>query len=185
MDILNRLNIIYSNYDLRPYLEELESLEDKLSKYKEYNLELYELRHKIEGIADKVNNPKPISHKMYDGYYKCMDCDYKTKSLNSIKAHYITYDHFHNINDTWGLKQCYCSYCDIYLDTIDLANKHINGGCPKNRICQVCNRTFANKQAREKHKCGKPKQPKYCKICDKTFATHGSYIRHFKSKHME
>ncbi len=143
-------------------------------------------------------------YKMIDGHYKCITCDEKFKALGSYKSHLTSYDHFYYTDNEDGLNQCYCAYCDLYLETIAKAEYHRKGVCPKNKRCELCNRTFATKQAKEKHKCRiykkhspkslnktfKPrkrdpsKQLKHCKLCNKDFATHGSFSRHIKTKHM-
>ena len=144
-----------------------------------------------------------MNYKMIDGSYKCISCDEKFTSLGSYKSHITSYDHFYYTDDEDGMAQCYCAYCDLYLETVAKAEQHKKGACPKNRRCELCNRSFATKQAKDKHKCrinkkhspknkitrkrnkDPKKQIKYCKLCDKNFATHASFIRHFKSKHSD
>lgn len=197
-EFYDEVDIIYDNYDLRPFIKELTNLEETIEnwvhthrdvkehdEWERYENKQYELESKIHMLNSQIQNPKTHIYKRFKGFYHCKPCGFETKSKNSLMAHLKTYDHFHTIDDRLNLSKLYCNHCDQHMESLTEMTSHSKSGkCRNNLYCSICDTLFSSKQAKQKHKCGVVRDTNtFCEICDKHFASHQSWIRHHNRYH--
>lgn len=187
LDYLTEFESYYQIYDIKKHSKELTNLYESMNtliennseiqndpSWKDVNLRLYEAQAKM----DFANKKPEISYKSIKGIYKCLACDFSTKSKCSIQSHYQSYDHFYTVDDEDGMEECKCKSCGKIFDTITKRKRH-QKLCEANLHCKKCNKTFSTPNYFKKHVCNPEGTINpYCKVCDKRFASVQCYQNH-------